>query len=77
MGALTEKRLQILRALAVGFVDLVLSKLSQVVKTCHGEPRGTRGNLSSNLPMGKSRSKAGLQGLLPPHAITYWARDPQ
>lgn len=77
MGAPTEQRLQILRALAVGFIDLVLSKLSQVVETCHGEPRGAKDNLSSNLPMGKSRSKAGLQGLLPPHAITYWARGPR
>lgn len=73
MGTPTEQRLQIRMALAVGFIDLVLSKLTQVVETCLGEPRGTLGTLSSNPPLGKS----GLQGLLPQHAITYWARDPQ
>jgi hypothetical protein len=77
MGAPTEQRLQIRLALAVGFIDLVLSKLTQVVETRLGEPRGALGTLSSNPPLGKSRSKAGLQGLFLPHAITYWARDPQ
>lgn len=40
MGAPTEQRLQIRLALAVGFIDLVLSKLTQVVETRLGEPIG-------------------------------------
>lgn len=53
--------------LAVGFVDLIFSKISQVLETCHGEPKGALGTLNPNLPTGKlGGGKPGLQGVLSP-----------
>ena len=39
-------------ALAVGFVDLILSKLSQVLETRRGQPKRARDTLNPNLPTG-------------------------
>lgn len=39
-------------ALEVRFVDLILSKLSQVLETHRGEPKRARGTLNPNLPTG-------------------------
>lgn len=64
-------------ALAVGFIDLVFSKLSQVLETCRGQPKRAIGTLNPNLSTGMLGGKPGLQGLLPHPVITYWARDPQ
>lgn len=41
-GASTQQRLQGLSTLLVGFIDLVFSKLPQVVKAGLGEPRGAQ-----------------------------------
>lgn len=41
-GAPTQQRLQSLRTLSVGFIDLVFSKLPHVVPAGRGEPRAAR-----------------------------------
>lgn len=41
-GASTQQCLQSTLALLMGFIDLVFSKLPQVVQTCPGEPRGVQ-----------------------------------
>lgn len=52
LRATTQQGLQGLMALEIRFVDLILSKLSQVLETHRGEPKRARGTLNPNLPTG-------------------------
>lgn len=69
-GSSTQQCLQSPSALLVGFIDLVFSKLPQVVQTCRGEPREARQE-PQTLPAPQGDDQGSKVSILPPHSYHY------
>lgn len=70
LGSSTQQCLQSPSALLVGFVDLVFSKLPQVVQTCPGEPTGAQQE-PQTLPAPQGADQGSKVSIPAPHSCHH------